>query len=184
MKKKLSIFLVLVLAITLAIPAFADDNTLGPGEGNDSKDTTVTYGVTTTYTVTIPASVSPAAPDVAGDGNTATITIGKDALIPHGQEIKVWISASENYADSKYYVVDTAASANKFEYTIQYDNGGTMTAVIPGATAPDATIILSTARSATDVTKDIYLKMVTAPTYSGTYEDKLTFNVALYTPTP
>lgn len=100
MKKALALALALVFVFALAIPTFAlekKDIAVGSEltEFDGSQDMTVTYNVSGSYTLNIPASVelTYAANDEVGTSDAQTVSLSK-VLIPHAHKITVAIGGT------------------------------------------------------------------------------------------
>lgn len=157
MKKIISLALAVMLITTMSVTAFA-----ATIEG-ESGTVDVTYGVSESYTVTIPASTSLTENGVSMEVST------KDVVIPYGNQLTVSIS-SNNYNEGKWYLVDSANTSNKLEYSMK--NG-------ENDVASDSTILTVAAGTTDEQKVTLTATLVGTATYSGTYKDTLTFNVSV-----
>lgn len=157
MKKFFAILLAVAMMATMSTTAFAA--TIGE-DGTGS--VVITYGVEDSYVVTIPADIT-----LSADAASTMEISAADVVIGYGEQLTVSVS-SANYADSKWYLVDTANANNKLEYSVK--NGET--AVASGGT------ILTVAAGTTDTTTvTLSTQLVDTATVSGTYTDTITFTV-------
>lgn len=156
MKKIISFALAVMMIATMTITSFAQEVTNGSGTVE------VSYGVSESYTVTIPADITL----VANQGSNMEIS-ASNVVIPYGQQLTVSIG-SNNYADSKWYLIDTANGENKLEYSVK--NG-------EDAVASGSTILTVAAGTTGDQTATLTTNLVGTATSSGTYKDTLTFTV-------
>ena len=83
MKKVFAVILAVAMLASLSVTAFAADNTLNYDENPQSNDTTVTYSVAPTFTVTIPETVT-----IGADGTSATVSAA-DVVVNKGQYVSV-----------------------------------------------------------------------------------------------
>lgn len=163
MKKLLTLLLAAALATAAATTAFADDTTIGPGtNGNPTpatKDTTVTYTVQPSYTVTIPASVTML--------STAIVRAG-DVTLPKGQAVKVKLT------DAKGFKVKSQEGAELSYAVFQETVNGSKLVKLNDT-------VLSVASDATDKKGEALLTFAfeNKATYSGTYTGTLTFTVSV-----
>ena len=156
MKKFFAILLAVAMMATMSVTAFA--TTID----GDSGTVEITYGVEDSYVVTIPASITLS----AGEASTMEISAA-DVVIGYGEQLTVSVS-STNYADSKWYLVDTANAENKLEYSVKSGEN----AVASG----DA--VLTVAAGSTDATTvTLSTQLIDSATVSGTYKDTITFTV-------
>ena len=151
MKKVLALILFVVMMMTLSVTAFAAE---------PNKELTVTYEVSPTYTVTIPATF---------DANKdATITVDANPVITYGTQIKVAVTGSANY-DSENNQFRLKNTENQYiGYTLSSgDDAIALNDVVltqnAGATTAAAVTISFTPEAAT---------------YAGTYSDTITFTIS------
>jgi hypothetical protein len=164
MKKTLSLGLALVLALSMAVPAFAADITVDGGSG----ETVVTYGTSQGFTVTIPADF---AIDTATKKATAKVS-AENVLIPYGKVLNVRVSGHD-YTD-KWELIDTAEATNKLTYTIGTSEGASDIvnhSVVLGVASGEA--------YGSEVAKSLYFQVTDTLTKAGTYTDTLTFTVSV-----
>lgn len=159
MKKFFAILLAVAMMATMSMTAFAAEIT---GKTDNSSDVTVTYGVEDSYVVTIPADIT-----LSADAASDMVVSAADVVIGYGEQLTVSIS-STNYADSKWYLVDTTNANNKLEYSVK--NGET-------AVASGGTILTVAAGTADTTTVTLSTQLVDTATVSGTYTDTITFTV-------
>lgn len=145
MKKLFALVLAVVMLVTMSVAVFAVDYETNPGD----KETTVTYSVVPTYTVTIPTSITI-------DGEADTIS-AENVVVAKGKYVSVALAAENNFT------VKTAEGAT-LDYTVTKGDqniaaGGEILAVNPanGKTG-SATITFDIDESA----------IVYAGTYTGT----------------
>lgn len=158
MKKIISLALAVMMIATMSVTAFAA--TIENGTGTVE----VTYGVSESYTVIIPADIT-----LTANQESDMEISASDVVIPYGNELTVSIS-STNYTDSKWYLVEAANTANKLEYSVK--NG-------ENAVASGDTILTVAAGTAENQTVNLTTKLVGTATHSGTYKDTLTFSVSV-----
>lgn len=156
MKKLFAILLAVAMMATMSVTAFA-----ATIEG-DSGTVEITYGVEDSYVVTIPAAVT-----LSADAVSTMEISAADVVIGYGEQLTVSIS-STNYADSKWYLVDTENPTNKLEYSVK--NGET-------AVASGEAILTVDAGTAENATATLTTALVGTATVSGTYKDTITFTV-------
>lgn len=161
MKKLLSIALTLVMVLSLSVTAFAADIT--QDSNPKTADTNVTFNVDPTYTVTIPATVTLAKDQDAGNyKQDATIT-ASDVRLLEGQTITVKLASD--------FQLDTAASATyKLPYTVKV--GDSETAIATGDTVATFNTDTNSQSSTLHFAAD-------NPTYAGNYSDTVTFTIAV-----
>ena len=156
MKKLLAILMCVCMVCSLGATAFATEITQDSAQ---STNTTVTYGVKTSYTVTIPESITL---DGNGEGDI-NLTIA-DILLPTGQYLCGFMKYDETFTD-----------VNNPANTLKYWIGSGEHVNEPG----DLCIIGSSG-----VTSDSYvftLHCEDVPLFSGTYTDTITFEFELRT---
>ena len=161
MKKLFAILLAVAMMATMSVSAFA-----ATIEG-ESGTVEITYGVEDSYVVTIPADITLS----AGAASTMEISAA-DVVIGYGEQLTVSVS-STNYADSKWYLVDTANAENKLEYSVK--NG-------ENAVASGDAILTVDAGTAETATATLTTQLVDQATVSGTYKDTITFTVSTSAP--
>lgn len=156
MKKFFAILLAIAMMATMSVTAFA-----ATIEGNEGT-VEVTYGVEDSYVVTIPATI-----DLSEDAASNMEISAANVVIGYGEQLTVSIS-SANYADSKWYLVDTENAENKLTYSVKLGDAdlasGDVVLTVDAGTAETATATLTTA-------------LVGTATVSGTYKDTITFTV-------
>ena len=163
MKKTLSLALAAVMALSLAVPAFAADITTDGGSGT----TVVTYGMSQGFTVTIPASI-----DLDADAKATADVTAENVLIPFGKTLNVRVSG-DDYTD-KWELIDAASAANKLTYTIGTTDGASD--IVNNSVVLD---VDSGEASASTVTETLYFEVTDEITKAGSYADTLTFTVSV-----
>lgn len=168
MKKLVTLLLTAALAITAATTAFADDITPGAdGKPNpSSKQIDVTYTVTPSYTVTIPATI---ALDSQTKQGTASVT-ATNVTIPHDKALTVAISSN---TDFKVKIGDgTDAPTLKYQVTKRVNNSTTETSVDK---TNNTVLEVKSGSGSTELT----FKLIDNVVYSGTYTGTVTFTVSV-----
>ena len=162
-KKTLATLLTLTMLATAAVPVFAADVTTETGQ-----ETTVTYDVTSSFTVVIPESV--ALTNGTGSGEI-TVT---DAVIDFGKNLNVTITSATNYdaANSAFRLRD-GDKESYVKYTIK--NGSV-------DVKKDVAFLTVSAGTATGAATLTYT--ADKATKAGNYTDKLTFTVGTAVDTP
>ncbi len=156
MKKIFAILLAVTMMATMSVTAFAAEIT------GESGSVEVTYGVEEAYVVTIPAAIT-----LSADAASTMEISASGVVIAYGDQLTVSVS-STNYADSKWYLVDTANAENKLEYSVK--NG-------ENAVASGDAILTVDAGTAETATVTLTTQLVDQATVSGTYKDTITFTV-------
>lgn len=162
MKKILTFILTLVMVLSMSVTAFAADNTFTPGD-TANKDTTVTFSVDPTYTVTIPATITLAKDAATGNYKQDAAITAADVRLLEGKTIKVTLTSD--------FQLDTAASAAyKLPYTVKV--GDSDTAITTGAT-------VATFDTSTTAQSSTLHFAADNPTYAGNYSDTVTFTISV-----
>ena len=163
MKRTLSLLAALLIVVSSAGTVMAADKTLNSSTTTGTAD--LAYDVSSTYTVTIPATIS-----ITGATPTGTLTIGAtNVCIAEGEKLRVKITKAENYVEGTPFRLKTGSNTYlPYEITKSGNNityGGEVLYVEAGATDGSAglTITPNTA------------------TVSGSYADELTFTVSVGT---
>lgn len=190
MKKIIALVVAIIMMAAIAVPAFAADETFtfGPNDAETGTyDTTVEFGVTGGYTVTIPQKI------VFDSNRQGTATITASSVVIAGNEQLHVTVYSENYGTTdagKWVMEEETGKSTPVDYTI----------TMPGATqeAPavdvvsDSTVIVEV--TSTDAlttpgdvtsgyTDSVTLSLATAGTSQvGKYLDTLTFSAAVIAP--
>lgn len=156
MKKIVSLVLVLALALSLSIPAFAADNTLN--STTQSGNTTATYTMAKSYTVTIPDA----------------ITVGGSAITVKAENVVI---------DPKDTLEVKVSSANGWNLTYQGDRLAYHLAKDSTEVKTDNALVLSVAAGTATGSQALTaaLNSDVTVTKSGTYTDTLTFTVSIST---
>lgn len=167
MKKLLTIMLALVMVLSLSVTALAADITQDsdPKTGN----TTVTFNVDPTYTVTIPATVELEKKTAADE----TITYEKDLTVSaenvrllEGKQIQVTLTSDFTLTND----TQNGGAATNLSYTVTVGDSATPI-VTDGVVATFGT-------STTEQTSVLHFAAAN-PTYAGDYSDTVTFTIAV-----
>lgn len=165
MKKLFSIALALVLTFAFSATAFAAE--VNQDTTPKTGDTQISFEVSPTYTITIPATIELNKDTTDGVKYIGNGTISAEAglRLEEGKQIEVTLTSCD-------YLLDTAASATyKLPYTV---NAGETP--ITDATTPVATF--TTENNAT-VQSSVLTFTAGDPTYAGDYSDTVTFTVVV-----
>ena len=189
MKKILAIALAALMIAAMAVPAFADNIELSSDVGatfdGEGQQTVIKYGVSESYTVTIPA-------ELTLDPTEATdmVIAASKVKIAGNKQLEVKISSTQynKNGDNKWTLVDTnevddAPVSDDVIYFIKKDSVDVVSA---------STVVLTVESIAQGTTGDtssnsiegnegsVTLKLSTPGTAQvGNYEDKLTISVAI-----
>lgn len=167
MKKLLTIMLALVMVLSLSVTALAADITQDsdPKTGN----TTVTFNVDPTYTVTIPATVELEKKTAADE----TITYEKDLTVSaenvrllEGKQIQVTLTSDFTLTND----TQNGGAATNLSYTVTVGDSATPI-VTDGVVATFGT-------STTEQTSVLHFAAAN-PTYAGDYSDTVTFTISV-----
>ncbi|MGN1315434.1 MAG: hypothetical protein ACI4VW_00015 [Acutalibacteraceae bacterium] len=156
MKKVLSFTLALVMMLSVSITAFA--GTVDQDTVDKTGNTSITYDVSPSYTVTIPATVTL--------GDTATVKV-ENTMLKKGDEVNVKLTGTSE-ADDAFKV--TTAQGAELTYTVK--DGDTVINV--GDT------VLSCASQVND-TADLLFTAPASVQYAGDYTGTVTFTVSVET---
>lgn len=161
MKKIFILLLVIVMAVSLSVTAFAEDNTISYDESKESQTSglSVTYNVAPTFTVVIPASVTL--------GNSVTVS-AEDVVVEYGNAVTVTLSG-------------TSESDNSFK--LRTDEGAVISyAVTKGGV--DVTVgdtVLSAIPTSAETSAELTFTEPASYTYAGIYKGTVTFTIAVET---
>lgn len=161
MKKLLSFTLALVMVLSLSVTVFA--GTVDQDSSPKTADTSVTFDVDPTYTVTIPATVTLAK---AADGSykqDADITAENVRLL-EGQTITVTLAGD--------FKLTTGAVGATYELPYTVKVGTSDTAIATGD-------IVATFNTDTNSQSGTLHFAAENPTYAGNYSDTVTFTIAV-----
>lgn len=161
MKKLLTIMLALVMVLSLSVAAFSAGIT--QDSNTKTADTSVTFNVDPTYTVTVPATVTLAK---AADGSykqDATIT-ATDVRLLEDQTITVTLAS-----DFKL-ITDAAGATYELDYKVTV--GDSSTAIATGDTVATFTTDTNSQSSTLHFAAE-------NPTYAGEYSDTVTFTISV-----
>ena len=159
MKKLFALILAIALMVTMSVTAFATDVTTNGGTGS----TNVYFGVDSTYTVTIPATVELQKKEVEGTvtyENDYTITADSGVRLKKGEIIEVTVASD--------YVMQTPQGAT-LAYTITKDAAALVDGIV--------------AEFDTDKAAQTSVIHIAAndPDYAGEYTDTVTFTLTVKT---
>ena len=181
MKKIFALALVIVMMAAISIPAFAEDpnyvSTLDATQMESA--TTVKYGVTQTYTVTIPSEISlNKAEDDGKKSGTGNIVVS-DVCIPANAKLTLTVDSSKT-ANGDWVLVDVAGQAQNVVYTIsgvqkQKDKGDITYASI----AKKGTLLVVDSAVAFEAATTTLTFLANKTMQVANYEDKLTFSVSI-----
>lgn len=184
MKKILALVLAIIMMAAIAVPAFAEDPVradrtqsetfVGDADNAEtaSPDVKVTYGVTQSYVIIIPADVTFVE---GGDGKIASLesTLAADKVRIAGNE-KLTVAIDSLY---NYKLVDTNQASIDVDYTIKVDDAQVALAdkaVALTVNRPDGNAGLTGSDGSVKLT---FATNGTAQ--EGNFEDYLTFNVSI-----
>lgn len=160
MKRIITFMLSLVMVCSLAVPGLAAELTTNGA----SSETTLTYGVSESYIVTVPESA------YIGENKQGVLEVSiTNAMLSSNAILNVYITGT-SYTNGNWYLTDTAAATNKLPYTITSNN----------ATLAHNDIVLSVSAGEAwnrTVTAVMTLALTGDVTQSGQYSDQLTFRV-------
>ena len=159
MRKIFTLFLVVILMVSLSVTALAADNTVN----YDSNQTTqtsglnVTYNVQPNFTVTIPANVT------LGDN----VTVSSDkVVVEYGKAVKVKLTGTGETDNT--FKLKTAEGA-VLEYAVKMGD----TVVNVGDT------VLTVAPDSTATSAQLSFVMPTNVTYAGNYTGTIRFSIVV-----
>lgn len=158
MKKILSLALALCLCLSLGVTAMAAEITV---DGNQSANTTVTYGLEAGYTVTIPESI---VIDTETHKGTATVT-AEDVLLAYGETLNVTITGIDT-------LVDAADAANTLTYKVGKTDGAQ-------DVTNDTVVLAVAAGTVAGGEQELFFELTQDVTKAGAYSDTLTFTVTV-----
>lgn len=161
MKKLLTIMLALVMVLSLSVDAFSAGIT--QDSNTKTADTSVTFNVDPTYTVTVPATVTLAK---AADGSykqDATIT-ATDVRLLEDQTITVTLASD--------FKLITGAAGATYELDYKVTVGDSSTAIATGDTVATFTTDTNSQSSTLHFAAE-------NPTYAGEYSDTVTFTISV-----
>lgn len=161
MKKLLTIMLALVMVLSLSVTAFATN--IDQDSNPKTADTSVTFNVDPTYTVTIPATVTLAKDADGSYKQDATIT-ATDVRLLEGQTITVTLASD--------FKLTTGAAGATYELPYTVKVGTSDTAIVDGGT-------VATFGTDTNSQSSTLHFAANNPTYAGEYSDTVTFTIAV-----
>lgn len=156
MKKFFAILLAALMVATMSVTAFAAE--ISPDSDPKTGDTSVSYSVAPTYTVTIPATVTL--------GETATIS-AENVRVNKGYEVNVKLTSTS--AAEGAFVVKSDEGAELL-YTVQ--NAGTDVKV-------GNTVLTVNPENGASGSTTLSFIAPTDITYAGTYTGTVTFTVSV-----
>ena len=169
MKKLLTIMLALVMVLSLPVTALAAGNSIDQGSTSKIGNTTVTFNVDPTYTVTIPATVELEKKTAADE----TVTYEKDLTVSaenvrllEGQQIQVTLTSDFTLTND----TQNGGAATNLSYTVTVGDSATPI-VTDGVVATFGT-------STTEQTSVLHFAAAN-PTYAGDYRDTVTFTISV-----
>ncbi len=174
MKKRLiTIALAAAMVLSVSATAFADDTTINQSSDPATGMTNVNYTVDSTYTVTIPASVT------IGSGNAATVS-ASSVVLEEGKELNVSITGTSG-DDDAFTVTNTPVSGEGSD-TLTYEvadsdsTSYTLNSEVLTVSASDAT-----AGSGASGSIGLYYTLADGNTakYAGEYTGTMTFTVSI-----
>lgn len=167
MKKIISIVLALVMMMAITVPAFAETAVLG--DNTVQVETTFDESADTSYTVTIPATVS-----VVWDDTTTAYDVGYTVTsqLLVGASLKVAVNYDLDTDDTNNGVMTNADTTATLKYTLKGEGETTFAEVNNAAKASDANGTDAT------ITVDGFADAPVA-TYTGT----ITYTVSYEAPT-
>lgn len=162
MRKLIALATCLCLLLSLGANTFAAEITIN---GTQSTTTTVTYGVETSYVITVPDTVS-----MNEDGYGEAQYSVTNVCIPSGSTLMITVN-SNNAADGKWYLTNTADVSSKLEYEIIASDWSSN--IIPGA----ETAQLRFPSGYNDFYGTVVLNLLDEARMAGTYQDIWNFTV-------
>ena len=156
MKKFLAVLISALTMITMSITVFATQ--INQDSNLQTGDTTITYTVAPSYTVTIPATVSL--------GETATIS-AEGVILNKGEQVIVRLTGTSD--ESNAFKITTAQGA-ELTYTVK--NG-------ENAVAVGDTVLVVNADAATDSSTTLSFSTPENVQFAGTYSGTVTFEVSV-----
>lgn len=160
MRKSLSLILALALAFAFAAPALAANETTG--------STTVTYDVTSNYTITIPGDVT-----IAGGTGTQNVSVNAGSVIDPTKSLQFKITNAAHYdATDGFRLKNNVGTDVYLSYTITYPTSQTISDL--------TTVFLSADAAEAYAGKSVTLTYTPVAAQSaGVYTDTLTFTIGL-----
>ena len=160
MRKLLSFILVLCMILSVG-SAFAAEIT---PDTESSATTTVTYGVTDGYIITVPESV------VVGEPGVLNVT-ATNVMLSTSTALHVYIDG-ESFENNMWHLTDVSNNNNKLSYAI---SDGAYT-IHPG----NVVLRVESGEAAhTSASATLYLQLTEEVKVAGTYNDVLTFTAAV-----
>lgn len=205
MKKTLALILAIVMMAALAVPAFAETTPAQAGVlssdtlvGEGTKGCTVTYGVSQTYTVSLPTAVN-FAYGIAGQVQDQTANVSVDNFVINGSNQLVVTMDSANQGANNGWIMKDVSEGGKstaVPYTVSAaaEDGNGANVIIPNANVANAdtskgetpTRILEVKSNVEGNGGGVDLTFETPGTQqAGDYSDQITFTVSIEAiPTP
>ena len=161
MKRMITFVLSLAMVCSLVVPSLAAELTTN---GASSAETTLTYGVSESYVVTVPEAA------YIGENKQGVLEVSiANAMLSSNTALNVYITGT-SYTDGAWHLTDTATATNKLPYTITSNN----------TTIAHNDVVLSVSAGEAwnrTVTAVMTLALTGDVTQSGRYSDQLTFRV-------
>lgn len=160
MRKLTTLLLAMTMLCSCVLPAFAAEITTN----GDSANTTVQYGASESYIVTVPDSA------VIGDDGLGNITVSiSNALLASQSTLNVYIS-SDSFTNGYWNLTNTTQPNEKLKYSIKKNS----------TNIANNDIVLSVAAGEawdSTVSATLALQLQDTVTQAGLYQDTLTFTV-------
>lgn len=160
MRKLTTLLLAMTMLCSCVLPAFAAEITTN----GDSANTTVQYGASEGYIVTVPDSA------VIGDDGLGNITVSiSNALLASQSTLNVYIS-SDSFTNGYWNLTNTTQPNEKLKYSIKKNS----------TNIANNDIVLSVAAGEawdSTVSATLALQLQDTVTQAGLYQDTLTFTV-------
>lgn len=109
-KRMISLLLAIIMVMSLCTVSFASEITT---ETSQKTETTVTYGMNSSYLVTIPDAVTIDTDDGIGEASVSASNV----VIPDQQALQITVRG-DSYANGKWHLTDNTNNANKISYEI------------------------------------------------------------------
>ena len=173
MKKTLSFVLALVLALAVAVPAFAAEGTPSSVNTPGGTDVHVTYDYSESYMVTIPADFN------TNPDNEGSVQVTAKGRLSYGKTLNVVVASAHEDASSHVWNLANEQD-QKVTYYLSKTPGGS-----PALTNANNSILslnateLPALESESPYAVNLYHKITGTVQYAGVYQDTLTFTVSV-----